>query len=479
MNKYEPVIGLEVHAQLLTETKAFCGCSNKFGDQPNTNVCPICLGHPGSLPKINKKMVEFAVMMGLATNCKINFKSSFARKNYFYPDLPKGWQTSQFDEPICSNGFLEITADNNLRTIRINRIHMEEDAGKLIHDETGFSLVDLNRCGTPLIEIVSEPDLQSPHEAFQYLSKLKQILLYLNISDCNMEEGSLRCDANVSVRLTGDKSLGVKTELKNMNSFKNVEKAIQKEIERQIDIIEEGGKIIQQTLLWDADKEEIKIMRTKEEAHDYRYFPEPDLLLVIIDDVWKNELMSKMPELPDVRRKKFSNLYKLPEYDCEILTSTKELADYFESAAKHSDDFKSISNWVMVEVLKFINENNLSVNQFRLSPINLGKLINLINDKTISNKIAKDIFAELIERNIGPLIIIKEKGLTQINDSKFIEEIIDRVIKSNQEQVKQYLAGKDKVLGFFVGQIMKESKGKANPQSVNELLIYKLSLMKN
>jgi len=356
---------------------------------------------------------------------------------------------------------------------------MEEDAGKLIHDETGFSLVDLNRCGTPLIEIVSEPDLQSPHEAFQYLSKLKQILLYLNISDCNMEEGSLRCDANVSVRLTGDKSLGVKTELKNMNSFKNVEKAIQKEIERQIDIIEEGGKIIQQTLLWDADKEEIKIMRTKEEAHDYRYFPEPDLLPVIIDDVWKNELMSKMPELPDVRRKKFSNLYKLPEYDCEILTSTKELADYFESAAKHSDDFKSISNWVMVEVLKFINENNLSVNQFRLSPINLGKLINLINDKTISNKIAKDIFAELIERNIDPLIIIKEKGLTQINDSKFIEEIIDRVIKSNQEQVKQYLAGKDKVLGFFVGQIMKESKGKANPQSVNELLINKLSLMKN
>ena len=270
---------------------------------------------------------------------------------------------------------------------------MEEDAGKLIHDETGFSLVDLNRCGTPLIEIVSEPDLQSPHEAFQYLSKLKQILLYLNISDCNMEEGSLRCDANVSVRLTGDKSLGVKTELKNMNSFKNVEKAIQKEIERQIDIIEEGGKIIQQTLLWDADKEEIKIMRTKEEAHDYRYFPEPDLLPVIIDDVWKNELMSKMPELPDVRCKKFSNLYKLPEYACEILTSTKELADYFESAAKHSDDFKSISNWVMVEVLKFINENNLSVNQFRLSPINLGKLINLINDKTISNKIGKDIFA--------------------------------------------------------------------------------------
>jgi len=479
MNKYEPVIGLEVHAQLLTETKAFCGCSNKFGAKPNTNICPICLGHPGSLPKINRKMVEFAVMMGLATNCRINFHSTFARKNYFYPDLPKGWQTSQFDEPICTNGFIPINTGDNYKEIRINRIHMEEDAGKLIHDNGGFSLVDLNRCGTPLIEIVSEPDLHSPNEAFQYLSKLKQILLYLNISDCNMEEGSLRCDANVSVRLAGEKSLGVKTELKNMNSFKNVEKAIQKEIERQIEIIEDGGKIIQQTLLWDADNEEIKVMRTKEEAHDYRYFPEPDLLPVIIDDSWLNELKSKMPELPDVKLKKFLDKYKLPEYDCEILTSTKELADYFENAAEHSEDYKSISNWIMVEVLKFINENNMSVNQFSLNPENLGRLVNLINDKTISNKIAKDIFPELIERNIDPAVIIKEKGLTQINDTKFIEEIIDHVINANQEQVKQYIAGKDKVLGFFVGQIMKESKGKANPQSVNELLIKKLSMLKN
>lgn len=470
MEKYEIIIGLEVHAQLLTETKAFCGCSNKFGSEPNTNVCPICLGHPGSLPKINRKMVEYAVLMGLATNCRINPYSTFARKNYFYPDLPKGWQTSQYDQPICSDGYITIGNDKLEKKIRLNRIHMEEDAGKLIHDENGFSLVDLNRCGTPLIEIVSEPDLRSPSEAYEYLSKLKQILIYLNISDCNMEEGSLRCDANVSVRLFGETKFGVKTELKNMNSFRNVEKAIQKEVERQIDIIEDGGEIIQQTLLWNSDSEDIIPMRSKEESHDYRYFPEPDLLPVVIDEKWLDEIKSRMPILPDERKKIFIDKYKLPAYDANIITSTKELADYFDKVAKYTYDFKSISNWLMVEVLKHLNETNSEISKFNLSPENLGKLINLINQNKISNKIAKDIFNELIQRNIDPEIIVNEKGLLQINDTEFIEEIISTVLKENPEQVKQYLSGKEKVFGFFVGQIMKNSKGKANPQTVNELL---------
>lgn len=478
MNKYEAVIGLEVHAQLLTESKAFCGCKNKFGSQPNTNVCPICLGHPGSLPSINKKMVEYSILAGLALNCQINSHSVFARKNYFYPDLPKGWQTSQYDKPICSNGYIEIESGDSLKKIRINRIHMEEDAGKLIHDADG-SLIDLNRCGTPLIEIVTEPDLNSPREAHDYLSKLKQILLYLNISDCNMEEGSLRCDANISIRKIGDKSLGTKTELKNMNSFKNVEKALEKEIERQIELIEDGDKVVQETLLWDAETNQIFSMRSKEEAHDYRYLPEPDLLPIYVDEVWKSTIKSKMPELPDKRKERFIKQFNLPEYDAKILTNEKSIADYFESAAIYTSDFKLLSNWIMVDVLKILNEKNISIADFRLSANNLAKLINLIASGKISSKMAKDIFAEIAETNSDPEIIISERGFIQINDTNEISNIIYNVLSSNPQQVEQYLAGKEKVLGFFVGQIMRETKGKANPKLVNDLLIQKLNEYKN
>lgn len=477
MNKFEAVIGLEVHAQLLTRTKAFCGCENKFGAEPNTNVCPICLGHPGSLPKINKKMVEYSVLAGLALNCEINPISVFARKNYFYPDLPKGWQTSQYDKPICSNGFLEIEVGDSTKKIRINRIHMEEDAGKLIHVADG-SLVDLNRCGTPLIEIVTEPDLNSPKEAHAYLSKLKQILLYLNVSDCNMEEGSLRCDANVSVRRVGEKSLGTKTELKNMNSFRNVEKAIEKEIQRQIEIIEDGGYIVQETLLWDAENDEIISMRSKEEAHDYRYFPEPDLMPVFINDEWKSDLIKQLPELPDKRKQRFVQQYQLPEYDSTILTNDKNIADYFEAVTSHTSDYKLASNWIMVEVMKILNERNLTINNFSLSAENLAKLINLISSNKISNKIAKDIFPELVDTNKEPEIIISEKGLNQLNDTDEIEKVIKNILDSNHQQVEQYIAGKEKVWGFFVGQIMKETKGKANPRVVNEILLNKLQELK-
>ena len=478
MNKYEAVIGLEVHAQLLTESKAFCGCKNKFGSQPNTNVCPICLGHPGSLPSINKKMVEYSILAGLALNCQINSHSVFARKNYFYPDLPKGWQTSQYDKPICSNGYIEIESGDSLKKIRINRIHMEEDAGKLIHDADG-SLIDLNRCGTPLIEIVTEPDLNSPREAHDYLSKLKQILLYLNISDCNMEEGSLRCDANISIRKIGDKSLGTKTELKNMNSFKNVEKALEKEIERQIELIEDGEKVVQETLLWDAETNKIFSMRSKEEAHDYRYLPEPDLLPIYVDEAWKSNLKSKLPELPDKRKERFIKQFNLPEYDAKILTNEKSIADYFELAANYTSDFKLLSNWIMVDVLKILNEKNISIADFRLSANNLAKLINLIASGKISSKMAKDIFAEIAETNSEPEIIISERGFIQINDTNEISNIISNVLSSNPQQVEQYLAGKEKVLGFFVGQIMRETKGKANPKLVNDLLIKKLIEYKN
>ena len=358
-SKYEVVIGLEVHAQLSTESKIFCGCSTKFGSAPNSNVCPICLGHPGVLPVLNKKVVEYAVLMGLATNCEIRERSIFARKNYFYPDSPKGWQTSQFDEPICENGYLDVTTSEGIeRRLDITRIHMEEDAGKSIHDKGAETLVDLNRTGVPLIEIVSEPVMRSAEEAYLYLIKIKQILTYLDICDGNMEEGSLRCDANISIRLKGETELGTKTEVKNMNSFRNVEKAINVEIERQIEIIEDGGRIIQQTLLWDADLEDVFPMRSKEESHDYRYFPEPDLMPVIVDEVWKSKISQKLPELPEARMERFITEFILPEYDAGILTSSRPLADYYENILTVTDDYKSTSNWVMGDVLKIIKEEN-------------------------------------------------------------------------------------------------------------------------
>lgn len=474
-HKYEAVIGLEVHAQLLTNTKLFCGCSTKFGGAPNTNICPVCLGHPGALPVTNKQAVEFSVLMGLAVNCRINERSIFARKNYFYPDLPKGYQISQFEEPICEEGFLEVSNENNTKKkIRIKRIHLEEDAGKSIHDQGPDTLIDLNRCGTPLIEIVTEPDISSPKEAYEYLVNLKQIVTYLGICDGNMEEGSLRCDANVSVRLVGEKEFGTKTEVKNMNSFRNVERAIEFEINRQIEILEEGGTITQETLLWNADLNEAFPMRSKEESHDYRYFPDPDLLPVIVDNKLKNKIAKMMPELPQARKQRFITEYNLPEYDAEILTSAKEIADYYERILQQTDDYKSASNWVMGDILKVVNETKIPVSEFSISPENIGKLINLINNKTISSKIAKDVFEELLKEDKDPQLIVEEKNLVQITDTSELEKTIDKILETNTKQVEEYRGGKEKVFGFFVGQVMRETKGKANPQIVNEVLIKKL-----
>ncbi|MFZ1279996.1 MAG: Asp-tRNA(Asn)/Glu-tRNA(Gln) amidotransferase subunit GatB, partial [Ignavibacteriaceae bacterium] len=398
--KYEAVIGLEVHAQLLTNSKIFCGCSTKFGNDANSHTCPVCLGHPGVLPVLNKKVVEYTVLMGLATNCTINETSIFARKNYFYPDLPKGYQISQYEEPICEHGFIDVNPkDGSSKKIGITRIHMEEDAGKSIHDTSSFTLVDVNRCGVPLMEIVSEPDIHTAEEAYLYLSKIKQIVQYLGICDGNMEEGSLRCDANISVRLKGETELGTKTEIKNMNSFRNVERAIEYEIKRQIELIEDGERIVQQTLLWNADKNEAYPMRSKEEAHDYRYFPDPDLLPVIVDENWKIEIEKSLPELPDVKLNRFTKDYYLPVYDSEILTQTNSLADYYEKVITFTDEYKIASNWVISEVLAVINDKKIEISEFPVTPLNLGKLINLIKDGTISGKIAKEIFPIMLENN--------------------------------------------------------------------------------
>jgi len=474
--KYEAVIGLEVHAQLLTNSKIFCGCSTKFGNDANNNTCPVCLGHPGVLPVLNKKVVEYTVLMGLATNCTINENSIFARKNYFYPDLPKGYQISQYEEPICEHGFIDVNPkDGSSKKIGITRIHMEEDAGKSIHDTSSFTLVDVNRCGVPLMEIVSEPDIHTAEEAYLYLSKIKQIVQYLGICDGNMEEGSLRCDANISVRLKGETELGTKTEIKNMNSFRNVERAIEYEIKRQIELIEDGERIVQQTLLWNADKNEAYPMRSKEEAHDYRYFPDPDLLPVIVDKDWKDEIAQSLPELPDFKIKRFVADYSLPLYDSEVLTQTKSLADYYEQVVTVTDEYKIASNWIIGDVLAAINDKKIEISEFPVTPLNLGKLINLIKDRTISGKIAKEIFPIMLENNSDPEQIVKEKNLVQISDSSEIEAIIKKIVDANLNQVAEYHSGKEKVFGFFVGQIMKESKGKANPKLVNDILKKMLS----
>lgn len=478
--KYEPVIGLEVHAQLLTEAKLFCNCSTKFGNNPNSNVCPVCLGHPGVLPVLNKKAVEFALMMGIATNCRINRHSIFARKNYFYPDLPKGYQISQYEEPLCENGFIDVTKkDGTDKKIRIKRIHLEEDAGKSIHDKSETTLIDVNRCGVPLIEIVTEPDINSSEEAYLYLMKIKQIVQYLQICDGNMEEGSLRCDANISVRLKGETQLGVKTEIKNMNSFRNIERALNYEIERQIELLEDGERIVQQTLLWNADLEQAFPMRTKEEEHDYRYFPDPDLTPLLINDDWFEQIKSSIPELPDKKLKRFIEQYSLPKYDAEILTQDKFLADYYEKVVSETVDYKLASNWIMVDVMSVLNSNNISINSFSIPPENLAKLIRLISDNVISSKIAKEIFKVMLEENKEPEIIVKEKNLVQITDESSIKEIVKKVIKNNHSQVIEFIDGKEKVLGFFVGQIMKLTQGKANPQLVNKILLDELNKIRN
>lgn len=468
--QYEAVIGLEVHAQLLTESKIFCGCSTQFGAEPNTQVCPVCLGMPGVLPVLNKKAVEYTVKTGLAMNCKIAPYSRFARKNYFYPDLPKGYQISQYELPLCEDGYLEIMLNGTKRTIRIKRIHLEEDAGKNIHDSSGYSFVDFNRTGVPLMEIVSEPDIRSPKEAALYMKKLRAILRYLGVCDGNLEQGSLRCDANVSVRPVGSTEFGVKTEIKNINSFRFVEKALEYEIKRQIKLIENGEKIIQETRLWDSQTGTTQSMRSKEEAHDYRYFPEPDLVPVMVSEDWIEKIKMDMPELPDQKIERFVKEYGLPQYDSEILTEEKALAEWFEEAVKLGGKPKEVANWIMVELLRLLNEEGKDINECSLKPIQLVELIELINKGTINRNTAKEVFEEMYKTGKTAEIIVKEKGLTQISDDSVIIEAIKEVMDKNPKEVERLRNGEEKLIGFFVGQVMKITKGKANPKLVNELI---------
>lgn len=470
--KYEPVIGLEVHAQLKTSTKIFCGCSTGFSNEPNKNVCPVCLGMPGVLPVLNKKAVELAVRFGLAINAKVNLTSIFARKNYFYPDLPKGYQISQFSLPVVDEGVLGVeTGDGEVREIGVFRAHLEEDAGKSIHDRGDFTLVDVNRCGVPLLEIVSKPEIRSAAEAAAYLKTMRQILLFLDICDGNMEEGSLRCDANISVRQVGETILGTKTEIKNMNSFRNVERAINYEIERQIELIEDGGKVIQQTLLWNADKGIATPMRSKEDSHDYRYFPDPDLMPLEIDDKWFQQIKSEMPELPSTKKERFQKEYSLPEYDAGVLTQQPDYSIYFEKAAVLTPNYKELSNWMMTEVLKVANQDKLDLNEFKIEPARLAELVNLIASGSISGKIGKEIFTQMLSSDLSPTEIVEKDGLFQISDETELNQIIIKLLDENESQVLEFLAGKDKVLGFFVGRVMRETKGKANPSSVNNILL--------
>jgi aspartyl-tRNA(Asn)/glutamyl-tRNA(Gln) amidotransferase subunit B len=478
-SKYEAVIGLEVHAQLKTKSKIFCGCSTAFGAEPNSQTCPVCLGMPGVLPVMNHSALEFALRIGLATGCWIAPISIFARKNYFYPDLPKGYQISQFEEPVCRNGKIEIEVDGEIKSIGITRIHLEEDAGKSVHDEAWVdddaTLVDLNRCGIPLIEIVSEPDFRTPQEAYAYLTKLRQLVRYLDICDGNMEEGSMRCDANISIRPKGQSTLGTKTELKNMNSFRNVERALTYEIERQISIINKGGQIVQTTLLWDPTANEARIMRSKEEAHDYRYFPEPDLVPLRINQEWIAACRDTLPELPEIKKKRFITTLELPAYDAEILTASRDMADYFESVLKSYKNTKVVSNWMMGEVLRVLKEQQLEIEQFSVAPENLANLLLLIDKKEVSTNAAKKVFAEMITSREKPNEIIARLGLKQVSDDNAIEVLVEQVLKENPQEVEHYKAGKTKLLGFFMGQVMRLSRGKANPQIVNELLQSKLS----
>ncbi|WP_456439822.1 Asp-tRNA(Asn)/Glu-tRNA(Gln) amidotransferase subunit GatB [Caldithrix abyssi] len=477
--EYEAIIGLEVHTQLLTETKIFCGCSTKFGAEPNSQTCPVCLGMPGVLPVLNKKVVEFAVLLGLATHCQIRRYNRFARKNYFYPDLPKGYQISQFEEPICENGYLEIETESGKKRIGLIRIHMEEDAGKSVHDETyvqsNESLIDLNRCGTPLLEIVSAPDIRSPQEAQAYLMKLRQLVRYLGISDGNMEEGSFRCDANISVRPVGQKEYGTRTELKNMNSFAHVQKALEYEIARQTELLKAGKQVEQQTLLWDADNNVARAMRGKEESHDYRYFPEPDLVPIHIDVQWFDQIQEALPELPEQKFQRFTVEYKLPEYDARLLTESREVADYFERVAQLFDDFKMISNWMLGEVARALNEQKISISEFKLAPQTLADLLKAIKNKVISGSAAKKVFEYLLQNDSSVEQAIEKLGLKQISDESQIEQFVDQVIEQHPAEVESFKAGKTKVIGFLVGQVMRLSRGKANPQLVNQLLQKKLN----
>ncbi len=479
--KYEPVIGLEVHVQLLTASKIFCSCSTRFGAPPNSNVCPVCLGMPGALPVLNKKVVEFATLAAMALQCRINETSIFARKNYFYPDLPKGYQISQYDKPLAEHGFIEIPAGGDVKKkIGITRIHLEEDAGKSLHE--GFpeaddkTAIDLNRTGVPLIEIVSEPDIASPDEAYDYLTRLKEIILYTAVSDCNMEEGSLRCDANVSVRPRGQKEFGTKAEIKNVNSFRFIREAIEYEIGRQIEVIESGGKIVQETRLYNSNEGKTYSMRSKEQAHDYRYFPEPDLLPLVVDEKWKAEISRTLPELPEARRARMVKDYGITEYDAQVLTSPKSLADQFEEAARAARNPKRVANLVQGELMGRLKAKDIGIEQSPISMRGVAESADLVEAGTISGKMLKDLYDLSFERGKDfPLVYEQEGRPQQSTDTSALEKIIDEILAANPKQLEQYRAGKTTMIGFFVGQVMKASKGQANPQIVNELLTKKLS----
>ena len=476
---YETVIGLEVHAQILTESKIFCGCSTRFGEAPNRNTCPVCMGFPGVLPVLNRKVVEHTIRTGLATHCVIARHSRWARKNYFYPDLPKGYQISQYELPLCTGGHVDVSVDGAAKRVRLTRIHMEEDAGKNIHDARGdHSLVDLNRAGVPLMEIVSEPDMRDPGEAGEYLRTLRSILEYLEVCDGNMEEGSFRCDANVSLREAGDEELGVKVEIKNLNSFKAVEKALEYEIRRQGQALSEGGTVVQETRLWDPDAEVTRSMRSKEHAHDYRYFPDPDLLPLEIDEEWVDEIRATLPELARERRNRFVEEYGLPAYDADILTQRRDVAEYFEAAVKAHANPKAIANWLMGDLFRVLKERKLDaalrIESWPVEAADLARMVRLVDEGTISGKLAKTVFNEMLETGKGPDDIVKEKGLEQVSDTGALDAAVDEVLAACAGQVEEYRAGKEKVFGFLVGQVMKATRGKANPQMVNEILRGKL-----
>jgi len=477
--KYEAVIGLEVHVQLLTISKIFCSCSTQFGHAPNTNVCPVCLGLPGALPVLNRKAVEFAVLAAMAIECRINEISIFARKNYFYPDLPKGYQISQYDKPLAEHGLIEIPLRGGTKKIGITRLHMEEDAGKSLHE--GFAeaaektAIDLNRTGTPLAEIVSEPDMRSPEEAYEYLTRLKEIILYTGVSDCNMEEGSLRCDANISVRPKGQKELGTKTEIKNVNSFRFIKQALEYEIGRQIEVIESGGKITQETRLYNANEGRTYGMRSKEQAHDYRYFPEPDLLPLVVDTRWQAEIRARLPELPETRRQRMMKDYGITASDAHTLTLTRAMADQFESVARAAKNPKRVANLVQGELLGRLKGQGLDLEQSPISMAGVAASADLVESGAISGRMLKDLYGLCFERGKDFSVVYEEEGRPeQSQDSGALEKIVDELIAANPKQVEQYRAGKKTMLGFFVGQVMKASKGQANPQVVNEVVTRKL-----
>jgi aspartyl-tRNA(Asn)/glutamyl-tRNA(Gln) amidotransferase subunit B len=480
--EYEPVIGLEVHAQLLTESKLFCPCSTKFGGEPNTQTCPRCLGMPGVLPVLNKQAVEFAIRASLAMNCSIADKSVFARKNYFYPDLPKGYQISMYERPFSVKGWLDVDVNGKKKRIGITRIHMEDDAGKLVHAgdfaRAEHSYVDLNRTGVPLLEIVSEPDIRSPEEAAEYMRRLRNILVYIGVCDGNMQEGSLRCDANVSVRPKNESKFGTRAEIKNMNSFRNIQRAMAYEIERQIKLCECGEAVVQETRLWDDAAGKTMGMRGKEEAHDYRYFPDPDLIPIAVDKAWIEIVRKNLPELPLQKKERFIKDYQIPEYDAALLTQDKVLADYFETVIKEGAPAKWASNWIMTELLRELNTEEKSADQSPVKPSQLVELYRLIAKGTISTKIAKGVFESMYKTGKGPEALVKAQGLVQVSDDAEIGRMIDEVLKENPAQLEQFLSGKDKLFGFFIGQIMKKSQGKANPAMANKILAEKLNKLK-